>query len=162
MSKYSIFISFFHFLGLFDDIKSLFSKIDEENRKWVIAGDLNCTLLKPRDNDAVHIKRIYNINNFKAIIMEPTRTMSDTATPINHIGTNKSEHILDHGVIPCGISDHDVIFAICSMKVPKRKKSLKTISVRKFDVFDETAFISELKKTPFDQIKLLVNDPNEM
>ena len=35
--------------------------------------------------------------------------------------TNKSEQILDHGVIPCGISDHDVTFAIRSMKVPKRK-----------------------------------------
>ena len=46
---------------VFDDIKCLFSKIDEENRKWVIAGDLNCDLLKVRDNDTVHIKRIYNI-----------------------------------------------------------------------------------------------------
>ena len=110
-------------MGVFDDIKCLFSKIDEENREWVIAGDLNCDLLKP----TVHIKRIYNIYNLKQIITEPTRTTSDIATLIDHIGTNKSEHILDHGVIPCGISDHDVIFAIRSMKVPKRKRSPQTI-----------------------------------
>ena len=114
--------------GGFDDIKCLFSKIDKENREWVIAGDLNCDLLKPRDNDTVHIKIIYNIYNLKQIITEPTRTTSDTAILIDHIGTNKSEHILDHGVIPCGISDHDVIFAIRSMKVPKCKKSSQTIS----------------------------------
>ena len=77
----------------------------------------------------MHIKRIYNIYNLKQIITEPTRTTSDTATLIDHIGTNKSEHILDHGVIPCGISDHDVIFAIHSMKVPKRKRSPQTRAV---------------------------------
>ena len=118
--------------------------------------------MKPRDNDTLHIKRIYNIYNLKQIIREPTRITSDTATLIDHIGTNKSEHILDHGVIPCGISDHDVIFAIRSMKVPKRKKSPQTISTRKRNVFDEATFISELKRIPFDQIKLLTNDPNEM
>ena len=48
------------------------------------------------------------------------------------------------------------------MKVPKRKKSPQTISTRKLNVFDEIVFISELKKIPFDQIKLLTNDPNEM
>ena len=149
-------------VGVFDDIKCLFSKIDEENREWVIAGDLNCDLLKPRDNDTVHIKRIYDIYNLKQIITEPTRTTSDTATLIDHIGTNKSEHILDHGVIPCGISDHDVIFAIRSMKVPTRKSSPQTISTGKLNVFDEIAFISELKMIPFDQIKLLTDDPNEM
>ena len=149
-------------VDVFDDIKCLFSKIDEENREWVIAGDLNCDLLKPRENDTVHIKRIYNIYNLNQIITEPTRTTSDTATLIDHIGTNKSEHILDLGVIPYCISDHDVIFAIRSMKVPKRKRSPQTISTRKLNVFDEIAFISELKKIPFDQIKLLTNDSNEM
>ena len=102
-------------VGIFDNIKCLFSKKDEENREWVLAGNLNCDLLKPRDNDTVHIKRIYNIYNLKQIIKEPTRTTSDTATPIDYIGTNKSEHIVDHGVIPSGISDHDVIFAIRSI-----------------------------------------------
>ena len=71
-----------------DDIKCLFSKTDEKNREWVIAGDLNCDLLKPRDNDTVHIKRIYNIYNLKQIITEPTRTTilplsSITMAPIN-------------------------------------------------------------------------------
>ena len=132
-------------VGVFDNIKCLFSKTDE-NREWIIAGDLNCDLLKPKDNDTVHIKRIYNIYNLKQIITEPTRTTSDTATLIDHIGTNKSEHILDHGVILCGISDYDVIFAICSMK---RKKSPQTISTRKLNVFYEIAFISELKKDTF-------------
>ena len=129
-------------MGVFDDIKCLSSKIDKENREWVIADDLNCDLLKPRDNDTVHIKRIYNIYNLKQIITEPTRTTSDTATLIDHTGANKSERILDHGVIPCGISDHDVIFAMRSMKVPKRKKS--PFSTGKCNVFDEIAFISEL------------------
>ena len=78
-------------MGVFDSIKCPFSKIDEENGEWVIAGDLNCDLLKPRDNDTVHMKRIYNIYNLKQIITEPTRITSDTATLIDHIGTNKSD-----------------------------------------------------------------------
>ena len=50
------------------------------------------------------------------------------------------------------------------MKVPKPKRSPQTIFTRQLNVFDEIAFISELKKIPFDQIKLLnqTNDPNEM
>ena len=100
-------------------------------------------ILIPRGNDTVHVKRIYNIYHLKQIITEQTKTTSDTATLINHIGTNKSEHILDHGVIPCGISDY-VIFVICSMKVPKCKKSPQTISTQKLTVLDKKAFISEL------------------
>ena len=65
-------------MGVFDDIKCLISKIDEENREWVIAGDLNCDLLKPKGNDTVHIKRIYNIYNLKQIITEPTRTTNQS------------------------------------------------------------------------------------
>ena len=49
-------------VGVFDDMKGLFNKIVEENREWIIAGDLNCDLLKPRNNDTVHIKKIYKRN----------------------------------------------------------------------------------------------------
>ena len=72
-------------VGVSDDIKCLFSKIDQENREWINAGDLNCDLLKPKDSDTLHIERIYHIYNLTQIVTEPTRTTSDTDTLIDHM-----------------------------------------------------------------------------
>ena len=57
--------------------------------------------------------------------------------------TNKPEHIATSGVIPCGISDHDVTYAIRSSKLPKRKKLLKRVSVWKYDKYEVKAFLDD-------------------
>ena len=45
----------------FEQSEKLISRTDIEGRESILAGDMNCDLLKPRDNDTKHIKRIYGI-----------------------------------------------------------------------------------------------------
>ena len=71
---------------LFHKIETeLISKIDAENKECIFMGDINCDMLKPRDNDTKNLKRIYNNYHFKQLITEPTRVTSDTSTIIDHI-----------------------------------------------------------------------------
>ena len=45
----------------FERAEELISRIDIEGKESILAGDMNCELLKPRDDDTKHIKRIYSI-----------------------------------------------------------------------------------------------------
>ena len=107
---------------LFEPIESLFSAIDQEKKECIVSGDFNCDLLKPDQNNQKHIKRIYKTYGFKQFIDKPTRTTSESKTLIDHISSNKPECVSRSGVIPCGISDHDIVFLIRNMRIPKLKK----------------------------------------
>ena len=141
---------------LFEPIESLFSAIDQENKGYIVSGDLNCDLLKPDQNNQKHIKRIYKTYGFKQFIDKPTRTTIESKTLIDHISSNRPECVSRSGVIPCCISDHDTVFLIRSMRIPKLKKEPKIMTVRKCKNF------ADLSKIQFDEIKNITDDPNEM
>ena len=86
-------------------------------------GDVNANLLrKPLDNDAKHTKNVYHSNNLTQLITEPTRTTNNTKTFIDHAVMNRPSQILDSGVTPCGISDHDIIYVLRNSRLAKIKK----------------------------------------
>ena len=147
---------------IFDQLESHLSRIDNENKESIFAGDINCNLLNSQDNDTKHMKRIYNTLGYKQLIENATRTTTDTMTLIDHLATTKPESISDKGVIPCGISDHDAIFLIRSMKIPRVKKSPLVRKVRKFKKFDNDSFLKELSMVNFNEIKNVTSDPNQM
>ena len=70
-------------VGVFDDIKCHFGKTDEENREWVIAGDLNCDLLKPRDIDTVHIKNLLKL--LREVRAQPPNLVNLSGQKIFHL-----------------------------------------------------------------------------
>ena len=63
------------------------------------------------------MKRIHNTLGYKQLVENATRTTTDNVTLIDHLATTNLEYISGKGVIPCGISDHDSIFLIRSMKI---------------------------------------------
>ena len=140
----------------------MFYRLDGENKECITIGDINCNPLEPAKNCVKHINRIYRKHNLSQLIDEPTRTTSDTCTIIDHIVTNKPTYVPESGVIPCGISDHDVTFAVRMAILPKIKNQPKIIRVRKYNKFDNEAFRNDLKNMNFDQIKNITDDPNEM
>ena len=147
---------------IFDKLESHLSRIDNENKESIFAGDINCNLLNSQDNDTKHMKRIYNTLGYKQLIENATRTTTDTMTLIDHLTTTKPESISGKGVIPCGISDHDAIFLIRSMKIPRVKKSPLVRKARKFKKFDNDSFLKELSMVNFNEIKNVTSDPNQM
>ena len=58
--------------------------------------------------------------------------------------------------------DHDTVYLIRSMCIPKMKKYPKIITVRKYKNFDQNVFLSELRGIKFDEIKNVTGNPNEM
>ena len=101
--------------------------------------------------------------NCKLLINDATRTTLNTKTLIDHIICNKPEQILASGVIPCGISDHDVTCTIRSYKKLKNSECKpKILATRKSINFETDAFLRDLEKVPFDEIKHQLTDPNEM
>ena len=65
-------------------------------------------------------------------------------------------------MIPQGINNHDAIFLIRSMKIPRVKKSPLARKVRKFKKFDSNSFLKELSMVNFNEIKNATSDPNQM
>ena len=126
-------------------------------------GDVNANVLsKPLDNDTKHMKNIYDSNNLTQLITEPTRTTDNTKTLIDHAVTNKPSQILDSGVIPCGISDDDIIYVLRNSRLAKIKKEPRVVNVRNFKRFRASDFVRELEGLPFDLIKDLGYTPDEM
>ena len=107
---------------------------------------MNCNIFKPKANNTKHLKKVYVAHHLTFVIAEPTRVTSDTRTLIDHIATNKPEHISKSEVIACGISDHELAFVNRSMRIPKLKKDPKTINIHKLKSFDSIACLEELSK----------------
>ena len=146
----------------FDELESLISSIESEDKDTIMLGNTNCNFLDNSDNDTKHLKRILMTYKMTQLIKEPTRTTSDTKTLIDHIIVNKTDMVLDSGVIPCVISDHDAIYITKNMRRPKLKFQTKTITVRNFKKFNLNEFLKELHSLPFNQIRLVSNDANKM
>ena len=138
------------------------SSIESEGKDTIILGDTNCNFLDNSDNDTKHLKRILMTYKMTQLIKEPTRTKSDTKTLVHHIIVNRTDMVLDSGVIPCGISDHDAIYITKNMRRPNLKFQTQTITVRNFKKFNLNEFLKELDSLPFNQIRLVSNDANKM
>ena len=79
------------------------------------------------------------------------------------MATNRPKWVSESGVIPCGISDdHDIVYLIRSMHIPKLTKDPKITTVRKHKNFNQNAFLSEIREIKFDEIKNVTGDPNQM
>ena len=91
------------------------------------------------------------------MITDYTRVTASTKTCIDHIITNTESKVIQSGVIPCGISDHDNVYLIKNMRIPKVQ------TVRNYKKFDLNEFHADIKTIPFDVIKKQsVDDANKL
>ena len=97
-------------VAYFDQIESLISTSELEEKESILIGDLNCGFLFESNNNTRNLKRMLFSYGFSLLIKEPTRTTSDTKTIIDHIITNRTDLVSSSGIIYCGISDHGVVF----------------------------------------------------
>ena len=123
-------------------------------------GDSNCDFIRP-NNGKRHLKDLFDTYSLTQIIDELTRTSQDTKTLIDHIATNRPELASDSVVIPCGISDHDIVYMVRKTKLPKVKLQPKTLTTRNLKNFDLVQFRTEVDNIPFDTIRDVSSDVNE-
>ena len=62
-------------------------------------------------------------------------------------------------MIRCGISDHDSIYMVKRLRMPKLKAKPKILNVRNYKRFNLVSFQEDIKQIPFDQIKNFARDP---
>ena len=149
-------------VDLFPKLEELLKSLEPDDTEIIFMGDLNCDFFKTNYNDTKHIKRIYNMFKMRQVINQPTRVTSDTKTLTDHMATNRPDFVSHSGVIACGISDHDMVYLNRSMRLTHVKQDPKAIETRKCNHFDSTAFLTDLKAAPFNEINRFTNSASEM
>ena len=146
----------------FNDIDALFSIIEAEEKESTYLGDTNCDMIDLTNNDTKNLKRLLAKFNLAQLIKSPTRTTATSKTIIDHIITNRSEAVSKSGVLACGISDHDVVFMTKHMRLPKLRAPPRLLNVRNYKKFNLNAFRQDMHNVPFDKIKSISKNANEM
>ena len=121
-------------VDVFWEIESLVRLLDKENKKSITVGDTKCdlhnhnhtkNLNNHNHNHTKHLNTLMNNFGLTERIKEPTRITVSTQTLIDHITTNRPNFVLHSGVIHCGISDHDSIYMVKRLRMPKLKADPK-------------------------------------
>ena len=139
----------------FNELDKLFNSIDAEDKETIYLGDTNCDMLDFTNNDTKNLMRLLTKFHLVQLIKSPTRTTATTKTVIDHIITNRPASVSKSGVLSCGISDHDAVFMIKRMRLPKLKDPPKHLNVRNYKKFDLKAFKKDMNNVPFDVIKYI-------
>ena len=151
----------------FNEPDKLFHFIDAEDKETICLGDTNCDMLDSTNNDTKHLMKLLTKFNLVQLIKSPTRTTATTKIVIDHIITNRSESVSKSEVLSCGISDHDAVFMTKHMRLPKLKASPRLLNVRNYKKSNLKAFRKymnneDMNNVPFDEIKSISRDANEM
>ena len=110
--------------------EALVSTIDNKNLEFIMIGDTNCNFMDKTGNDTKHLLKLMASYNLQQLIKDYIRVTGTRKTRIDHILTNKLDTVSQSEVIPCGISDHDIVFMIKNMRVLKPKRPPKSLTVR--------------------------------
>ena len=108
----------------------------------VFIGDFNIDTMDYVDGN------LHNTNNPLAdfcdcyclsnTITEPTRVTNTSETLIDVILVNRTERWTKSGMLKLGISDHDLVYIVRKLRLPKSK--VQTIESRSMKKFNEASF----------------------
>ena len=124
--------------------------------EYVIMGDYNYDQLKTSV-----LQASMDTIGLEQIITEPTRVTKDTSTLIDHIYVNKRELYGTSGVIPIGLSDHHLIYAVRKKTKTDPKVDHVYIKYRDQKNLNENNFLSDLRAVDWSNIKQF-KDVNSM
>ena len=144
----------------FDVFESLLKQAELGYSDIYVAGDINCNLLQ--DSRVSYTTRLINIieaYQLTQVISDATRITSNTSTLIDLFITNNTESIIYSGVYPLSISDHNLIFAIRKIGIPRR--SPRYVETRNFKKFNANAFLSDIKNSHLPQFDSNLVNINE-
>ena len=130
-----------------DIMSNCFMDVFLSNLDIVILGDLNCNLMCSINSDANLLREFMSIFNLNQLINKPTRITDLSQSLIDVIMTNNNSLVSFHDVLSCSISDHDLVYAVLSLKTPRAKP--KYISTRTYKNCNPGKFLDDLALVPF-------------
>ena len=83
---------------------------------------MNDDLLTPN----AKLNTIINRLGLTNCIKEPTRITETSASLLDVIITNKVNSVIESGVLPCSVADHELIYAVVNVGKPKRQPEYRT------------------------------------
>ena len=114
------------------------------NKDFYILGDLNCDFLSHSSQTLQDFCSAFNLTQ---IIKKPTRITQNSATLIDVILTSNTNMIQNSDVMPCSISDHDLVYA--QLRLKKDRPKPVYITARSFKNFDADAFQNDIANAPW-------------
>ena len=143
-----------------NQLNNILVKIEKENKKIYIMGDLNIDGMKVSYNKQV--STFFNMlmdKNLIPLITKPTRVQDTSISLIDHAMVNasclKSEANIKSGVIYSGITDHLPVFLAIQENhrtVPKDRPLMRIYNEK-----NKNSFYKELEKCNWDQFKETIN-----
>ena len=126
--------------------------MNSNSETWIM-GDINHDLLQNRSRDAKcrAFKQFTRSLQLRQLIDKPTRVTERSSSLLDHIYVNKSDKVIQHGIISTGLSDHRLVYAVRKCIKPKFKA--RKISVRSFKNFDHDEFLEEISQIPWSTIE---------
>ena len=122
-----------------------------DNQEVFILGDLNIDLMSSRGSKSNGVKRyneVCSLHGLKQLIQEATRTTEKSETLLDHIISNSTQKISQHGVLNLGLSDHQLIY--CTRKCTRAKNhDQKYIKIRSMKNYSRELFLKKLKLLDF-------------
>ena len=89
-----------------------------------------------------HLVHIYNTCGLTQVIKEATKLQLD-----------KKDNVADSGITPCGIGDHDLVYIIRHVRLPKIKKDPKIVTVRSTKNLNNDTLTNDLNELPFELVR---------
>ena len=136
----------------FDTLSTMLNKELDMDGEVVVVGDFNCDLSSNNlDSKTQMLISTMEGSLLTQLIDSPTRVTMNSRTLIDHIyNTCGDNHVLS-GVVKTHVSDHFLTFTIINCKGDYQ--SPNTVRYRSFKNFKEDAFVNDLIKLPFIDIK---------
>ena len=123
----------------------MLSKIEPQCER-IVLGDFNICELHEQSHFLKEYRGILTENNMCQLIREPTRVTDRTATLLDHILVSREDVIQQSGVVPIGISDHELIY--CTRKIThQRFGGHVTIRSRSLKQYSKDLLLERLNKT---------------
>ena len=140
-----------------EDFTDKYIKALTIGKEIIIAGDLNCDLLKINP-DSTALVDICTALNLKQLISTPTRVTEHSSTLIDVIMTSNSDVVSKSGVLETCISDHFVVYLSLSLKLPKPPP--KFVCARSYRHYNPALLNEDLSPVQREQMDL-IDDVNE-
>ena len=128
-------------------------------KEIIVAGDLNCDLLKPDSTEAMSLLDFCTSVNQTQMIKEPTRVTETSSSLIDIIMTSNVSLVENYGVVLSHISDHYLIYASLKLKMLKPPPTYKC--VRSYKHYKPDSFLADLQRIPWYDISIM-DDANVM
>jgi hypothetical protein len=141
-----------------------FSKLEEVlinspsfiQQETFLLGDFNTDIKAKKNNLKASLDNFLRIFDLSQIIEDPTRITETSETIIDLIITSDKDKVVQSGVLPCKLSDHNVIF--CTRKVSRGFFNKHNVTqIRSMKNYDVNVFKEKLGEIDWFQV---INDEN--